>query len=586
MEEPKEGGKEFQAPAPRSPSAVPRSPSSSGAATKVPSSGGFVRSTVMGRGDEERYCICRSTDCSSFMIGCDACNEWYHGKCIDVTQDDAKSIKHYFCKNCREQDPSLVVVYKTKKPKEKLHRSDSSDTERHFKKKDKDRQSAASKAKKSTRRCGECVACHRTEDCARCDFCKDMKKFGGPNRIRQKCRLRQCINFGINIASNTKWKKDHGISDTDTDYVFSDSSTRDLEGNENFIRSDHPRSRERHSSLSDYTPPRKRQKEDSRSKTDKKKTEKRKPKPKQTKTVRRRGQKEYDVDIYQETDGDTPRQCYGPGCIEAARFGSKYCSDECGMKLAANRIYEILPQRIQQWQSTPCVAEENNKKMLEKIRQQQLEARMRLGDLDLKHKELDMIVEKAKTATVDFGQENTEGEDESELTVFCVTCGHEFNTRGALKHMEKCFAKYESQTSFGSIYKTRIEGNSMFCDYYNSQQKTYCKRLKVLCPEHSKEPKVGPDEVCGCPLVSDVFEETGEICRLPKRKCNKHHSWEKLRRSEIDMERVRQWLKLDELFEQERNIRMAMANRAGVLGLVLHQSIDHDPMNPINPVKG
>lgn len=50
--------------------------------------------------------------------------------------------------------------------------------------------------------------------------------------------------------------------------------------------------------------------------------------------------------------------------------------------------------------------------------------------------------------------------------------------------------QFEAQTSFGSIYKTRIEGNSMFCDYYNIQQKVYCKRLKVLCPEHTKEPKV------------------------------------------------------------------------------------------------
>ncbi|GCB87105.1 hypothetical protein scyTo_0027856, partial [Scyliorhinus torazame] len=40
--------------------------------------------------------------------------------------------------------------------------------------------------------CGECEACRRTEDCGQCDFCKDMKKFGGPNKIRQKCRLRQC----------------------------------------------------------------------------------------------------------------------------------------------------------------------------------------------------------------------------------------------------------------------------------------------------------------------------------------------------------------------------------------------------------
>lgn len=46
--------------------------------------------------------------------------------------------------------------------------------------------------KRSVRMCGECEACLRTEDCAQCDFCKDMKKFGGPNKIRQKCRLRQC----------------------------------------------------------------------------------------------------------------------------------------------------------------------------------------------------------------------------------------------------------------------------------------------------------------------------------------------------------------------------------------------------------
>ena len=47
------------------------------------------------------------------------------------------------------------------------------------------------------------------------------------------------------------------------------------------------------------------------------------------------------------------------------------------------------------------------------------------------------------------------------------------------------------------------------------------------------------DEVCGCPLVRDVFEPTGEYCRVAKRKCNKHYCWEKLRRAEVDLERVR-----------------------------------------------
>jgi len=35
------------------------------------------------------------------------------------------------------------------------------------------------------------------------------------------------------------------------------------------------------------------------------------------------------------------------------------------------------------------------------------------------------------------------------------------------------------------LYRTNI-----FCDKYDPVQNTYCKRLRVLCPEHTKEPKV------------------------------------------------------------------------------------------------
>ena len=36
-------------------------------------------------------------------------------------------------------------------------------------------------------RCMKCPACLRTEDCARCEFCLDKKKFGGPNIKKQAC---------------------------------------------------------------------------------------------------------------------------------------------------------------------------------------------------------------------------------------------------------------------------------------------------------------------------------------------------------------------------------------------------------------
>ncbi|XP_016359424.1 uncharacterized protein LOC107701816 isoform X3 [Sinocyclocheilus anshuiensis] len=48
-------------------------------------------------------------------------------------------------------------------------------------------------AKKRNRRmCRQCDACLREDDCGKCDFCMDKPKFGGSNKKRQKCRLRQC----------------------------------------------------------------------------------------------------------------------------------------------------------------------------------------------------------------------------------------------------------------------------------------------------------------------------------------------------------------------------------------------------------
>ena len=37
----------------------------------------------------------------------------------------------------------------------------------------------------------------------------------------------------------------------------------------------------------------------------------------------------------------------------------------------------------------------------------------------------------------------------------------------------------------------------------------------------------------------DLFSPNGEYCRVKKKECNSHYCWEKLKRGELDMERVR-----------------------------------------------
>ncbi|XP_037676726.1 CXXC-type zinc finger protein 1-like [Choloepus didactylus] len=278
-------------------------------------------------------------------------------------------------------------------------------------------------------------------------------------------------------------------------------------------------------------------------------------------------------------DPDLLQQCWGPGCVYPTRPGSKYCSDDCGMKLAADRIYEILPQRIQQWQKSPCIAEEHGKKMLERIHREQQDAHTRLKDMECHFHELEAIILRGKQQAVCQDEESNKGDRKNtDLKIFCVSCGQPISTRIALRHMEHCFSKYECQLSFGSMYPTCVEGATrLFCDVYNPQTRTYCKRLQVLCPEHSQDPKVSNDEVCGCPLVHNVFELTGDFCHLPKCLCNRHYCWEKLWRAEVDLERVRALHKLELLLEQEHKVHTAMTNRAGLLALMLHETIQHDP---------
>ncbi|VDL94536.1 unnamed protein product [Schistocephalus solidus] len=201
--------------------------------------------------------------------------------------------------------------------------------------------------------------------------------------------------------------------------------------------------------------------------------------------------------------------------------------------------------------------------------------------------------------------------DEAEVDqaepVVCVTCSSEINMRHALRHMERCFQKMEGSTFLLSNQKEQSRGTPLFCDFYDTHAKAYCKRLRAVC-EHTKEPKYPPDSICGFPLVENVFTSTERFCCTPRNKCTRHFGWERKKRAKIDVERYRQrsrpqvfveqqfailatrqhlsqaaniphcigfqLSRMDELLQEEARLQRSLAQRAGILGMLLHRTVE------------
>lgn len=54
--------------------------------------------------DSEHNTLCgtcgQNYNSDEFWIGCDICEQWYHGKCVKITPAKAETIKQYKCPSC------------------------------------------------------------------------------------------------------------------------------------------------------------------------------------------------------------------------------------------------------------------------------------------------------------------------------------------------------------------------------------------------------------------------------------------------------------------------------------------------------
>ncbi|XP_056018158.1 nucleosome-remodeling factor subunit BPTF-like isoform X3 [Ostrea edulis] len=74
---------------------------------------------------EELYCLCRTPyDDTQFYIGCDRCQDWFHGRCVGVSQVEANHMDIYICPNCEKKEEVDPISQKILQEKdyENVHR--------------------------------------------------------------------------------------------------------------------------------------------------------------------------------------------------------------------------------------------------------------------------------------------------------------------------------------------------------------------------------------------------------------------------------------------------------------------------------
>ncbi|MBE7181560.1 MAG: hypothetical protein INR71_10205, partial [Terriglobus roseus] len=60
--------------------------------------------------DDEVYCICRRPDNHSWMIACDGgCDDWFHGKCVRMREEQGELIDKYICPNCERAGKGVTT---------------------------------------------------------------------------------------------------------------------------------------------------------------------------------------------------------------------------------------------------------------------------------------------------------------------------------------------------------------------------------------------------------------------------------------------------------------------------------------------
>uniref|UniRef100_A0A0N5B6T5 CXXC-type zinc finger protein 1 n=1 Tax=Strongyloides papillosus TaxID=174720 RepID=A0A0N5B6T5_STREA len=254
---------------------------------------------------------------------------------------------------------------------------------------------------------------------------------------------------------------------------------------------------------------------------------------------------------------DEVRRCLWLECDNAAVSGSKYCSYECGKKLAHERLVRLAPYIIEDGEKFSFI-KENYKKEIETLK----------GVCRTKLENMNKAAECAKMLvgfiTQQLPLEYDDKENGSNASrkdyILCMCCGENLEAPLYGNHITKCLNRKEREAYYGSEEKGNLLLN-ILCERYSSRFNSYCKRFKIICPEHPCNDIDDELKVCSYP---DSFDDAirkdggfffltfspqffkGPFCTNGYGTCPDHPNWYRYTLAVIDAYRFGELEKLNE----------------------------------------
>uniref|UniRef100_W8AHS8 Nucleosome-remodeling factor subunit NURF301 n=1 Tax=Ceratitis capitata TaxID=7213 RepID=W8AHS8_CERCA len=66
---------------------------------------------------EKLYCICRTPyDDTKFYVGCDLCSNWFHGDCVNITEEASKKLSEFICDDCKRARETQELYCSCRQP--------------------------------------------------------------------------------------------------------------------------------------------------------------------------------------------------------------------------------------------------------------------------------------------------------------------------------------------------------------------------------------------------------------------------------------------------------------------------------------